>query len=125
MVKPIFSQESSPKLKEVGNRVQLATPVMGRKGQLAELSAGGQSRTFRRNVATLLAAVPGCAPFARVQLDTTAKPGARTFLSAAAMEVNQRMDSRRREASGSCCGQECPRAGGSAPRGHEEFWADD
>jgi len=36
-----------------------------------------------------------------------ADAGARTFLSAAALEVNQRVDNRHRKASGSCFGQEC------------------
>jgi hypothetical protein len=41
------------------------TTAVGRQGPLAELSAGAQTRTFRRNVPTLLAAVPGCAPSTR------------------------------------------------------------
>jgi len=58
----IFSQESSPKWKEdvCGHRAHPTTAV-GRQGPLAELSAGAQTRTFRRNVPTRLAAVPGCA----------------------------------------------------------------
>ena len=61
VVKHIFRQESSPKWKEeVGNRAH-PTTARGRQGPLAKLSAGAQTRTFRRNVPTRLAAVPGCA----------------------------------------------------------------
>ena len=73
VVRHIFRPESSSEWKEeVGHRAH-PTPARGRPGPLAELSAGAQTRTFRRNVPTLLAAVSSCAqaevqsPMSKVQ----------------------------------------------------------
>jgi len=60
-VRHILGPKSSLKWKEeVGHRTH-PTPARGRPGALAELSAGAQTRTFRREVPTRWAAVPGCA----------------------------------------------------------------